>query len=280
MQTDDFSFYQKLLIERSGLALNPEKTYLLETRLTPVAQSLGYATLSDMTTDVRRRNDPAILNAIIEAMTTNETSFFRDNKPFAHLKDVILPHVCQTKKDKTIRIWSAACSTGQEPYSIAMTISEFLAQNPGWKVEIVATDISQDVLKRAQQGEYNQFEIQRGLPIQMMIKYFSQVGTNWKVKDTLRNMISFKTLNLVDPIYNINGPFDIIFCRNVLIYFNQQGKAQALAKMTRHMTSDGVLMLGSCETVMGLPLDLQSFAGLHGIYSLGKKGEAAIAKHA
>jgi len=282
MKPDDFEFYKKMLMEKSGLALTPEKTYLLTSRLTPLAQSLGFDSLDNLTAAIRAPlPDPKVVKFVVEAMTTNETLFFRDNKPFTQLKDSILPHLIEKRAaKKSLRIWSAASSTGQESYSIAMTISEFLVTKPGWKVEIVGTDISEAALDQARRGEYNQFEIQRGLPIQMIVKYFTQNGTSWKVKDNLREMTKFQYFNLLHPM-DILGSFDLIFCRNVLIYFNAETKTRVLNSMSARMVSDGFLFLGACETAMGLQTNLESvpnFTGLHTLKTMANP--FAVAKPA
>lgn len=269
----DFKFYQSLLLEKSGLSLTTEKSYLLTTRLNPVASSLGYAKLGDFT-DALRKKDPALVRSVVEAMTTNETSFFRDTKPFQTLKE-LLPQIAKAReRQKTIRIWSAACSSGQECYSIAMILHEYFCNKPDWKVKIVATDISNDILALAQKGEYTQFEVQRGLTIQMMMKYFTQVGTVWRVKDELRNMVEFKNLNLLESMTHL-GSFDFIFCRNVLIYFNPETKTRVLTKMAERMQPDGYLFLGACETILNLTVPL--VPERHGVFQLKDKPVSKLA---
>ena len=261
---NDFNFYQALLKEKSGLALTEAKTYLLSSRLTPVATSLGYASLEDFTKDMRSGKDPSLSAAAVEAMTTNETSFFRDTKPFETFK-TLLPEIMQSREiHKKIRIWSAACSSGQEAYSIAMTLDEFFADKPGWQYEIVGTDISESMLEQARRGEYSQFEIQRGLTIQAMVKYFDQSGTKWKIKDRLKSAVRFQYANLLDNIGSL-GSFDFIFCRNVLIYFNSETKTQVLNEIGHHMREDSYLFLGACETAINLQVPLAPVSGQHGV---------------
>lgn len=273
----DFQYYQKMLLEKSGLALTPEKTYLLTTRLTPLAQQSGFTTLEGMTSVLRSGSNPKLLSAVIEAMTTNETSFFRDTKPFQHLKDIVFPFLMKKNQmTRTIKLWSAACSTGQEPYSIAMMASEFFKDKPGWRLQIFATDLSDDVLKQAQSGVYNQFEIQRGLHIQMIMKHFTQNGTNWVLKDDIRNMVSFKNFNLLDKMTAL-GPFDIIFCRNVLIYFNAEMKRDVLVRMSERLQPAGFLFLGACETVLGLNTPFQMLPGHSGLHAVTAGIEEKIA---
>lgn len=264
LSPEDFGYYQKMLLEKSGLSLAADKSYLLTTRLSSTAKNLGFSSLDAMTRDMRERNDARLINAVVEAMTTNETSFFRDTKPFENLKNLLPAIVAKQRITKNIRIWSAACSTGQEAYSIAMVMDEFLQNNPGWRCEIVGTDISEDVLKQAREGLYNQFEIQRGLTIQNMVKYFTQEGTSWRVNQKLRAMTQFKYLNLLDPMVSL-GTFDIIFCRNVLIYFNAQTKTDVLSRIVKQLSPDGHIFLGACETAINLSVPLEAVSGQHGV---------------
>jgi len=271
----DFQFYQKILLEKSGLALSVDKIYLLHTRLTPVAQSLGYPALEQMTAALRFAPDATIINRVVEAMTTNETLFFRDAKPFLHLRDVLLPKLLQQNEHKkTIRIWCAACSSGQEPYSVAMVLDEFFQNKPGWTSQIIGTDISDEVLTQARKGEYSQFEIQRGLTIQMMMKYFTKQGDDWFVKDKLKSMVQFMPANLLTNMSNL-GMFDIIFCRNVLIYFNKETKEKVLERVAPHLTTGGTLILGASENLMGLQTPFEALPEFNASYTL-KKGKAIL----
>ncbi|MCB9989987.1 MAG: protein-glutamate O-methyltransferase CheR [Rhodospirillales bacterium] len=263
----DFAFYKEFLFKLSGLSLTPEKNYLLESRLSPIASSLGYTDLSAFTAFLKTSKDNTVIQAVVEAMTTNETSFFRDTKPFERLKEV-LPDIEKNKQgDRTIKFWSAACSSGQEAYSIAMTMQDYLAAKPGWKYQILGTDISNDILAKASSGTYNQFEVQRGLTIQMMVKFFTQDGPNWKVKDELRKMIDFKYANLLENLNHI-GSFDIIMCRNVLIYFNLDTKTQVLRNIATKLGPHGYLFLGGCESIMNLDVPYKGVDGMPGIYQL------------
>lgn len=247
----DFTFYKNFLLARSGLDLRENQTYLLVSRLAPIAKRLGLAGgLVELTSKLRMGGaDSVMIGAVVEAMTTNETSFFRDIKPFASLAELLPSLLAARAMTKTLRIWSAACSTGQESYSIAMTLDEALATKPGWRIEIVGTDISQDVVNKARDGVYSQFEIQRGLTLPRIMKYFEQDGTSWRVKSALRTLCTFKTANLLENLAHL-GSFDIIFCRNVLIYFNAQAKGEVLKKLAARLTPDGLLFLGAAETVI------------------------------
>lgn len=265
MTQQDFEYYQALLMQHSGLALTAEKSYLLKTRLTPVASSLGYANLQDMTLDMRNKTDVVMTKKIVEAMTTNETSFFRDAKPFQNLIDMLPRLMEKNAISKTIRIWSAACSTGQEAYSIAMTLEEYFADKPGWRYEIVGTDISENALSRARKGEFNQFEIQRGLTIQKMVQYFVQEGSNWRIKEHLQKHVTFQYANLLENMSMIRK-FDVVFCRNVLIYFNKETKAQVLNNIGCHMANEGILFLGACETIVNLDVPYNPLKNYNGLF--------------
>lgn len=266
MKVADFELYKGLLYERSGLVVTPDKSYLLDSRLTPVAKKWNFSSLEMMTVQLRAIPDPALVKDIVEAMTTNETSFFRDTKPFQLFQEVVLPHMLQARATKrTVRIWCAASSSGQEPYSLAMTLKEKEAQLRGWKFEITATDISEEILEQARKGVYTQFEVQRGLPIQYLMKYFEQVGENWKLKDEIRNSVRFAAFNLLGDMTRM-GTFDVIFCRNVLIYFDDKTKAGVLEKMSRALEKDGFLFLGGAETVLGISDKFSPMPEKRGLY--------------
>jgi chemotaxis protein methyltransferase CheR len=205
---------------------------------------------------------------VVEAMTTNETFFFRDKIPFDHLRDTIVPALVQARASrKSLRIWSAASSTGQEPYSIAMCLREMGAALAGWRVEIVATDLSQEVLEKSKAGNYSQFEVQRGLPIQMLVKHFTQSGEIWQLNPDVRAMVQFRQLNLLQDFSHL-GTFDVIFCRNVLIYFDQDTKAVIFERMAKCLEADGTLLLGAAESVVGITDAFRPVADRRGLYQL------------
>ena len=262
----DFKFFEDLLRKKSGLAITPEKIYLLESRLLPIVQKYKIqGGLEGLVQKMRFTDDINFQRIVIEAMTTNETSFFRDSTPFQRLKEDILPYFANKKStQKTLKILSAACSSGQEPYSIAMLLREYPAL-AGWNFEIIATDLSLDILKQAQSGIYSQFEVQRGLPIQMLVKYFTQQGNSWVIKSAIKNMVTFKEMNLLENFAGF-GLFDIIFCRNVLIYFDVPTKVKALATLKRVIKPDGVLFLGGAETVIGVSDAFKPVPEIRGIY--------------
>ncbi len=268
MTITDFDFICQLLKTRSGLVLTNDKTYLLESRLLPVARKWKLATFDDLVRLIRTKNDEAVIRDVVEAMTTNESFFFRDTKPFDQFKQICLPALLKGRaSSKTFRIWSAACSSGQEAYSLAMIMSEMGAQLSGWKIEIVGTDLSQEILQRAKDGLYSQFEVQRGLPITLLVKYFQQTGDRWKISDTIRSKVQYREWNLLNDPAPL-GKFDIVFCRNVLIYFDQPTKAKVLAGIAKQMPEDGFLFLGGAETVLGISDKFQLLPGQRGIYGL------------
>jgi len=277
MRISDFDLYKDLLKEKSGLTLTPDKSYLLDSRLTPIARKHNFANLEAMTMAMRGVPAPALLKDVIEAMTTNETSFYRDSKPFDQFRDIVLPHLIKTRSmTKRVRIWCAAASTGQEPYSLAMLIKENAAKLPGWNFEIIATDISTEVLETAKKGEYSQFEVQRGLPIQMLMKYFDQKGDRWALKQDIKSMVQYKYFNLLEPMASL-GKFDLIFCRNVLIYFDRETKAKVLQNMAPLLPDDGFVFLGGAETVLGITDAFKPMDNTRGIYIKPNNPAAASA---
>lgn len=266
MRISDFDLYKDLLKEKSGLTLTPDKSYLLDSRLTPVARKHGFATLENMTMALRGVPKPDLLKDVIEAMTTNETSFYRDSKPFDQFRDIVLPHLLKTRgAGRRFRIWCAASSTGQEPYSLSMLLRENASKLAGWNFEIVATDIDTAVLESAKKAEYSQFEVQRGLPIQMLMKYFEQKGDRWALKNDIKSMVQYRYFNLLEPMSSL-GKFDIIFCRNVLIYFDRETKAKVLQNMAQLLPEDGFLFLGGAETVLGITDAFKPMENTRGIY--------------
>ena len=252
MTPEDFGLLRDLLKERSGLVVTPEKMYLLESRLTPLARDRGMANLDDLVVEIRHRREEILLRDVTEAMTTNESLFFRDKTPFDHLRATVLPELLEARHErKVLRIWCAACSTGQEPYSVAIVLKENAQAYAGWRTEIIGTDISPPVLEKAKVGLYSQFEVQRGLPVQMLVKYFSQVDEMWQVASEIRAMVNYREGNLLGDLSGM-GKFDVIFCRNVLIYFDFDTKTKVLDKLSGHLVRDGSLFLGGAETVLGI----------------------------
>lgn len=277
MKSEDFELISGLLKQRSGLILPQDKVYLLESRLTPIAHKRGLETLDDLVTEIRTKRTEDLLVEVTEAMTTNESFFFRDTKPFDLFKDYVLPQLLQNRSRKKIRIWCAAASTGQEPYSLAIILKEMQANLAGWDIEIVGTDISQKVLDKAKTGLFSQFEVQRGLPIQMLIKYFNQVGELWQISEEIRDMVSYRKFNLLEP-FTLLGSFDVIFCRNVLIYFDQTTKTEVLERMRKLVPDDGTLILGAAETVLGITDKFKPVQGQRGLYSTSEASAEVIEK--
>lgn len=267
LSTEEFEFLAGFLKQRSGLALTADKGYLIETRLQPIAKAAGMGDVRALI-GVLRSNPPApLVTQIVEAMTTNESMFFRDTKPFDHLSKVILPAMKAAGRNN-LRIWSAACSTGQEPYSIAMTLKEEAARYPGLTAEIYATDLADKVLDRSREAIYSQFEVQRGLPVTMLMKYFTQKpGNMWAVNDTIKSMVKFAPANLLAP-FTALGRFDIIFCRNVLIYFDEKTKSDVMNRMAAIMNPPGYLFLGGSETTFGLTTKFQPMEQHRGLFTL------------
>ena len=268
MRIPDFEFYKELLLSRSGLSLTPDKAYLIESRLTPVARKWGHPSMDALTTALRGFPDKNLLKDVIEAMTTNETSFFRDQKPFDLFRDVVLPHLLKTRdRTRKFRIWCAASSSGQEPYSLAMLLKENDMRLRGWQIEILATDISDQILDQARQGIFTQFEVQRGLPIQYLMKYFIQQAEKWQLSPDIRKMVRFENFNLLEDQARL-GHFDVIFCRNVLIYFDEKNKARVLDGMAKRLPQDGFLFLGGAETVIGITDKFKPMENNRGLYTL------------
>jgi chemotaxis protein methyltransferase CheR len=270
MTLEEFQYLTRMLKERSGLTIGPEKEYLLENRLVPVARRHSLDGLPALVARMRMPGGMQIEQDVIEAMTTNESFFFRDKRPFDQLIKVMLPYLLEKRAEsKTIRIWSAACAGGQEPYSIAMLLREQAMLLAGWRCEIVATDISREVLAKAKAGVYSHFEVQRGLPIQMLVKHFKQDGDRWRIDSALRGMIDFREFNLLSDPRTL-GLFDVVFCRNVLIYFDQATKARVLDRVRAATLEDGYLCLGGAETVLGISDCFKLLAGERGVYRPNK----------
>jgi chemotaxis protein methyltransferase CheR len=261
----EYEYLRKFLKDQSGLDLSADKQYLIESRLLPLARKAGLSGISELVLKMQGGSS-ALTTSVVEAMTTNETFFFRDKVPFDHFRDTIMPEVIKARAGRrSLRIWCAAGSTGQEPYSLAMCLKEMSAALNGWRVEIVATDLSQEVLEKARAGIYSQFEVQRGLPIQMLVKYFKQAGETWQINPDVRAMVQHRQLNLLHDFSQF-GTFDVIFCRNVLIYFDQDTKIGIFNRLARQIEPDGFLVLGAAETVVGLTDTFRPIADRRGLY--------------
>ena len=265
MKPADFDFIASMVNERSGLVLSADKSYLVESRLAPIARRDGFPSIDDLVSAIRLRRDAKLIDCVVDAMTTNETFFFRDKTPFDIFEQTVLPELVARKRGGTIRIWCAAASTGQEPYSLAMVAEAMGPRLGGCKLEILATDISERCLEKAKAGIYTQFEVQRGLPIQMLLKHFKKEGDAWKIDDRLKTNIRFRPMNLLDDFRGL-GRFDVIFCRNVLIYFDARTKKQVLERMSSQVEGPGYLLMGAAETVLGVTDTFKPIAGQRGLY--------------
>ena len=246
----DFAFVSALVRREAAIVLAPGKEYLVEARLIPVARQVGAAGVAEFLAGLQRRPNPADQRRIVDALTTNETSWYRDREPFAALTDVVLPELIKARAStRKVRFWSAASSSGQEAYSLAITLQENLP--PGWSYEIMGTDISTEMIKRAEAAEYSQVEVNRGLPASQLVQYFERAGAHWRITASLRRNVSFRLMNLTAPLPAM-PPFDVIFLRNVLIYFDVATKKSVLRNVARLVRPDGWLFLGAAETTIGI----------------------------
>ena len=262
----DYDYLRKCLKQRSGLVLTADKQYLVESRLLPVARKVGLVNLTALVNQLKR-GDELLMTAVVEAMATNESFFFRDKVPFYHFTSIIMPALIAARRStRTIRIWCAAASTGQEPYSLAMCLKEMEDDLVGWRIELLASDLSGESLEKARQGIYTQFEVQRGLPIHFLVRYFKQVRELWEVAPELRAMVKYRQHNLLSDFSHL-GIFDLIFCRNVLIYFDPATKVDVLDRLAKATASDGYLVLGAAETVVGLTDSFKVVGEKHGLYA-------------
>lgn len=258
LDPQSFSYISSLVRRKSAIILEGEKAYLVESRLTPVVREMGLLNISELVAELQKPGSQTLNQRVVEAMTTNETSFFRDIHPFEALKDKILPGLIQRRsKEKTITIWSNACSSGQEPYTIAMILAEHFPMLKNWKVRLISSDLSNRILDKARLGCFNQTEVNRGLPMNFLLKYFTKDGNKWTVDQGIRNMIEFRELNLVDPFPALLPKMDIVFLRNVLIYFSPESKTEILNKVHAVMHKDSYLFLGGSETTMNLKVSFE-----------------------
>jgi chemotaxis protein methyltransferase CheR len=253
MKLNDLELISSIVHKRTGIVLGPQKDYLIDTRLAPIARQFGHLSVEQLVQSIRMGCKLAE-DAAVESMTTNETLFFRDKLPFENMENVVIPELLKKRSiNAPLRIWCAACSSGQEPYSLSIMLNEMGLSSK--QVTIVATDFSSSMIERAKKGIYSQFEIQRGLPATFLFKYFTQEGLTWRVNAQLAERVEFKQLNILDD-FNHLGVFDIIFCRNLLIYFDETRKKDVFSRLGRSLAQDGYLFLGAAETVLGLTKDI------------------------
>lgn len=266
MSPEDFEFAAQFFKDRSGLILTRDKTYLLENRLMPLVREMRLKSVTELIDGVRR-GDPVLQASSVDAMMAKDTGFFRDWKPFVHLRTVVLPNLRVSRGMKaSFRILSAGVSTGQEAYSVAMTIKDVSSSFPGWNVEVVGVDISAAAIVAATKGIYNQFEVQRGLPVRTLLQYFTKQDDSWSLSDQIKSMVKFQVWNLLDDLYPL-GRFDVVLCRNVLVYLDLKTKLDVLQKLARLLVDDGALYLGLNETVMGVSSSFRAINPDLGIYA-------------
>lgn len=252
LRPDQLDVVRRLVTERSAIQLEAGKEYLIEARLDTLARLEGVGDASAIVEALRRSPSGPMAQKVVEAMTTNETSFFRDRLPFDALRDTVLPALIASRAgERRLNIWCAASSTGQEPYSIAMTIREHFPELATWKVQLIATDISTEVLDKARSGRYSQLEVNRGLPAQMLVRYFDKDGARWRVKDSVREMVEYREMNLVAP-WPPMPRLDIVFIRNVMIYFDVPSRQRILSRISGAMARDGYLFMGAGETTLNV----------------------------
>jgi chemotaxis protein methyltransferase CheR len=263
----DYAFLRQCIKARSGLVLSPDKQDLVESRLLPVARKAGFSDPGELVVALRNACDSALMTAVVEAMVTSDTCFFRDKTVFGYFRQTIVPALLAARRrSRSIRIWCAAASTGQEAYSLALCLRDMAASLEGWGVKILATDLSNRVLDRARRGLYTHFEVQRGLPIKVLIKHFTQSGEQWQIAPELRAMVTWRQLNLLGDFSPL-GMFDVIFCRNVLTYFDRETKSDVLDRLAKVAARDGYLVLGATETLTGVTDRFNAIADQRGLYA-------------
>jgi chemotaxis protein methyltransferase CheR len=271
----DFEFIRDLVRVKAGIVLDPGKEYLVECRLAPLARKEGFRSLPDLVAGLRSRSVNGLQYKVVEAMVTKETTFFRDHQPFELMRTKVLPEVVSSRgAGRNISIWCAACSSGQEPYSIAMLLREHFPFLATWRVDFIASDISQEMLARTRQGRYSQLEVNRGLPAAYLVKYFRKEGAEWQISDDLRQMLSLREVNLAEPWPHL-PPLDIVFMRNVLIYFSVESKKEILARVRKLLKPGGYLFLGGAETTLNLDDSFAAAPGLSICYRLKEAGDSA-----
>ncbi|MGZ8417695.1 MAG: CheR family methyltransferase, partial [Methyloceanibacter sp.] len=252
MMAHEFALVRRILKEQSGLNLGEDKQDMLEGKLRPLLREFSLPTLSHLVLAMMKPEAHHLRSRVAQAVTVQESYFFRDKVPFNYFVDVMLPKLmAKREKERRIRVWCAAAATGQEPYSLAMELVEADSKLLGWTVEIVATDFVDDALNKARKGLYSQFEVQRGLPVSLLVEYFNKVGNAWEISPAIRDRVEFRSHNLLDGCQDL-GIFDVIFCRNVLIYVDEATKRAILARLASQLAPDGYLVLGAAETTTGL----------------------------
>jgi chemotaxis protein methyltransferase CheR len=252
MTDQDFDFIRKLLQERSAVALEADKQYLVESRLAPVVRQLELGSIAELVGRLRSQPGNGLPDRVVEALVTTETSFFRDHHPFETLRKTVIPELMSRRRaERRLNVWCAASSTGQEPYSLALLFREHFPELAGWEVALLASDVSREVLARAREGRYNQIEVNRGLPAALLVKYFQQTGNQWQLREDVRATVQFREINLAQPWPSLPR-LDLVLLRNVMIYFAVDTKKAILCKVARLLRPDGYLVLGGAETTFNL----------------------------
>jgi chemotaxis protein methyltransferase CheR len=266
MKPEDIEVVRGVVLSRSGVVIDPGKTYLIESRLTPLARREGYASPADLIQAIRSRRDDKLMWGVTEALTSSETCFFRDRTPFDLFREDILPELAARRGERPIRVWSAACSTGQEPYSLAMIVDAERPHLPGARIELYGSDLSERCLEKAQSGLYTQFEVQRGLPIRLLVQHFEQIDELWALSPRVRQMVRWRRINLLADLKAL-GQFDVIFCRNVISAFDEGVRRRVLDQLAGALPEDGRLVLGNDETVEDVTDTLSPVPGWRGVYA-------------
>jgi len=251
-QASEYAYLCELVETNAAIALDAQRAYLMEARLSPLAHQEGFASVSELISRLRAKSASDLHWKVVEAMTTNETSFFRDLKPFEALRNVIIPQVIEARQnERSLNIWCPACSSGQEPYSVCMMLRDHFPVLQSWKIQVLASDICNAMLQKAQKGLYSQMEVNRGLPAALLVRYFKKEGADWRLNENIREMVALRRINLALPWTDI-PPADIVLLRNVLIYFTVETKKQILNNMRQVLRPQGYLMLGTAETTINL----------------------------
>ena len=266
MRADEIEIIRRIVQARSGMVIDPDKTYRIETCLSPVARREGFADISEMVRDIQTKRDNALMWAVTEALANTETSFFRDRAPFQQFREEILPELAIARNGEPIRVWSAGCSTGQEPYSLAIIVDDEASKYPGLKIELFGSDLSERCLEKAQSGLYTQFEVQRGLPIRLLVRHFEKNDETWALNPRIRQAVRWRRVNLLADLTGL-GEFDVIFCRNVVSSFDRDVAARVLEQLAAALPEDGRLVLGIEETASDFTDALRPLSGRRGVYA-------------
>jgi chemotaxis protein methyltransferase CheR len=276
VNAEDVALVVSLCRSRAGLELSPEKTYLMESRIGPVARREAYDSIPDLLAAIRARRDETLIWAVVEAVAGGESAFFRDRTPFQSFREELVPQLARARAGHAVRVWSAACSTGQEIYSLAMLCQDMAAEDPAQRIELAASDLSTKALERAQSGLYNQFEVQRGLPIRQLVRHFEKQDDMWRVSEAIRQKVRWRRINLVAGLTAI-GRFDIVFCRYALGTMSAEAQKKVLTELATVIPEDGFLVVGQKETIPALSEGFQPIVGRPGIFRRNPASRAAAA---